>query len=162
MSPVNLLPLLGSTNTFRFPTVLGADDIFVTSSGEATIDGLVVAFDKFNLQLRSQAKLFTMTGNLVARRFICQGRSEFDISSSWWKIIYDAFTSQLNNPPATRISYFPVYCNNLGLLYAPKVNFGPSSGTIVYLWPTSNMTVFVADPTDGGLRWELVDWRDIR
>ena len=163
LAPVDLPPIQGSTNKFRLPTILGADDLFVTSGGEANIDGLVVAFDRFSLLMRSQSKVLAMRGNLVARRFICEGRSEFDLPSTWWTIIYNAFQSQLNNPPAMCNPYFPSYLNNLGLHVDPKVTFGPPTNPVTYVWPTKRATFFRSgDRTTGGLRWELVDWKDVR
>ena len=155
---VDLPPIQGSTNKFRLPTLLAADDVFVNSSGEGNIDGLVVAFDRFSLSIRSQSKVLAMRGNLVARRFICEGRSEFDLPSTWWTIIYNAFQSQLNNPPATRNPYFPSYLNNLGLHMDPKVTFGPPTNPVTYVWPTNGATFFRSgDSDDGGLagNWSI-------
>jgi hypothetical protein len=140
---------------------LVGDDIFVTSSGEAAIDGLVVAFDKFNLQMRSQSKVLSMHGNLVAKRFYSEGRSEFNLSSTWWSALYSGFNSQNHGSSPSRIYYFPQYCAVFGLQTDPKVTFSPPDNAVTYLWPTDGITFYVADPTDGGLRWELVDWRDL-
>jgi hypothetical protein len=161
IAPVDLMPLQGTTNKVRLPSLLSADDIYVTSGGEPTIDGLVVAFDKFNLQMGSQTKVLTMHGNLVAKRFYSEGRSEFNVSSGWWSLLYSGFNSQNHGSSPSRIYYFPQYCSAFGLQTEPKVNFAPPDNPVTYLWPTDGITIYVADPTDGGLRWELVDWRDL-
>jgi hypothetical protein len=161
IAPVDLMPLQGTTNKVRLPSLLSADDIYVTSGGEPAINGLVVAFDKFNLQMRSQAKVLSMHGNLVAKRFYCEGRSEFNLSSTWWSVLYSGFNSQNHGSSPSRIYYFPQYCAVFGLQTDPKVTFSPPDNAVTYLWPTDGITFYVADPTDGGLRWELVDWRDL-
>jgi hypothetical protein len=162
VTPVDLLPLQGTTNKVCLPSLLTADDLYVTSTGEPTISGLVVAFDKFNLQMRPQAKVLSLHGNLVAKRFQCEGRTEFNLSASWWTLIYNAFNSQNHGNSASRIYYFPAYCAAFGLQTGPKVTFAPPDNPVTYIWPTDGITFFLADPGDGGLRWELVDWRDLR
>ena len=51
LSPVDLMPLQGSTNKFHLPTLLASNDIYVNSGGGGTINGLVATFDKFNLKM---------------------------------------------------------------------------------------------------------------
>ena len=161
IAPVDLLPLVGTTNKVRLPSVLIGDDFLVTSNGEATINGLAVAFDKFNLQMRSQTKVLTMHGNLVARRFYCEGRTEFNMSSSWWSLVYTGFNLQNTGLLSSRIFYFPQYCAIFGLQVAPNVNFAPPDNPVTYVWPTDGVTFYTANPSDGGLRWELVSWQDM-
>ena len=98
----------------------------------------------------------------MANRFYVEGRNEFNFSSFWWSAIYSSFKTQLNNPLSTRISYFPAYLNSLGLWTDPKVTFQLPTTTPTYIWPINNVTIYVADPTDGGLRWELISWQDLR
>lgn len=159
-APVDLMPLQGSTNKFRLPTVLANSD-FLVNGGSQTIDGLIVSFYRLNFKMCSQSKVLTMQGNLVAPKFIVAGRNEFNQSSFWWSLAYSGFMSQLNNPPATRIAYFPLYLNGFGLLMAPNVTFSLPSTTPTYVWPTDGVTIFVANASDGGLRWELISWQDL-
>ena len=143
-----------------FALVAFADNVFATSGGEPTIDGLVVAFDRFNLQMGSQTKVLTMHGNLVARRFYCEGRTEFNLSASGWTLMYNGFSPEPWNSPS-RIRYFPTYCAVFGLQADPKLTFALPNDPVTYLWPVDGITFFVADLSDGGLRWELVDCADL-
>ncbi len=161
IAPVDLLPLQGTTNKVRLPSVLMGDDFYITSDGEPTISGLAVAFDKFNLQMRSQTKLLSMHGNLVAKRFFCEGRSEFNVSYTWWSLLYSGFKSQSHGSSSSGIFYFPQYCAVFGLQTDPNVNFAPPDNPVTYIWPTDGVTFYTANPSDGGLRWELVSWQDM-
>jgi hypothetical protein len=161
LTPVNLLPLQGSHNQFCLPTLLASNDLVVSSTGAPTISGLVATFGKFDFQMCAQAKVALMQGNLVAQKFILEGRNEFDISSFLWSTWYSLFKSQLSNSPSTRIPYFPVFMNNLGLQAAPSVTFLSPANPMTYVWPTNGITIFVAGASDGGLRWELVSWLDL-
>ncbi|HZZ29279.1 MAG TPA: hypothetical protein VFE46_14875, partial [Pirellulales bacterium] len=158
LTPVDLLPLQGSTNKLRLPTLLSNNDLVVSSGGAPTMIGLVATFSKFDFQMCAQAKVASLQGNLVAPKIILEGRNEFDISSVWWTTLYNLFKAQLGNSPSNRISYFPIYMNNLGVLMAPSVTFLPPSNPVTYVWPTNNVTIYTAAAGDGGLRWELVSW----
>ncbi len=156
IAPVDLMPLQGTSTTIRPPTLLSSNDIIVSDTGSPTIDGLLTTFDKFNLKICPQAKALAMHGNVAARRFIMEGRNEFNVAAFWWSLLYTGFNSQ------SKIPYFPVYLSGFGMQADPNVVFQPPSNPVTYIWPTNGFIVYIADPTDGGLRWELVDWRDLR
>ncbi|HEY2882970.1 MAG TPA: hypothetical protein VGJ15_11060 [Pirellulales bacterium] len=162
LAPVDLLPLITSSNKVRLPTLLASDDLVINDTSAGTVDGMMATFDKFNLKMCPQAKVFSMHGNLVAKRFYAEGRNEFNLNSTLWSLSYSLFKTQLNNSPATRISYYPVYMQILNLLPDPKVTFQGPDNPVTYTWPTNGFTVYVADPVAGALRWEMVDWRDLR
>jgi hypothetical protein len=159
LSPVDLMSLQGNSNKIRLPTVLASDDMIINDTGSPTIDGLVATFDKFNVKMSPKAKDLAMQGNVVARRFIAEGKTEFNYSSLGWNLVKMAFDSQDNGHG---IRYFPAYLGALGNSPDPNVVFQPPADAVTYVWPTSGFTIYVADPSDGALRWELVDWRDLR
>ncbi len=95
LTPVDLLPLQGNSNKIRLPTMLAADDILVNDTGSPTIEGLVATFDKFNVRMGPVAKSISMEGNLVAKRFIFEGKNEFNLSSFGWSFAYNAFERRM-------------------------------------------------------------------
>ncbi len=159
-SPVDLMPLQGSSNKVHLPTVLAKSDFQITT-GSQTISGLVATFAKFNFKMCPQANALAMQGTLVAQKFIVAGRNEFNLSGLIWSTMYTLFTTQLNNPPATRVPYFPTYMNGLGLVVDPKMTFALPATATTYVWPSDGMTIYVANSADGGLRWELISWQDM-
>jgi hypothetical protein len=99
-----------------------------------------------------------MHGNLVARQFAMEGRNEFNVSGLLWMLWYTTFNAQSGK---NKIPYFPAYLSGFGMQPDPKAVFQPPDNPVTYVWPTNGFTVYVADPSDGALRWELIDWRDL-
>ncbi len=90
-----------------------------------------------------------MHGNLVARRFIVEGRNEFNVANLVWTVLYTGFNAQSGK---NKIKYFPAYLAGFGMQPDPNVVFQPPDNPVTYVWPTNGFTVFIADPTDGDLR----------
>lgn len=155
------LPALdGTTLPIRLPTILSADDILVSSGAGLTIEGMVIATDNFEVCAAPQdATTLALAGHLTAKDIYVRPRSDWVKTALGWTAAYNAFWNQYAATGGT--PYFPVFlAKSYGLNGAPKIVFSKDASDVSYHWHASDAGIFVAHADDGGLRWELVRWRD--
>lgn len=98
-------------------------------------------------------------GRVFAKNVNVYGRSEWYQWSGRWSTLYSLFTSQLQN--RNPVTYFPVWlqqaCN---LQPEPQYGLWPDPLNPYYHWWNPQNTIYVPNPNDGGLRWDLLSWTE--
>jgi hypothetical protein len=98
-------------------------------------------------------------GRVFAENVNVYGRSEWYQSSTWWSMFYSLFTSQLQNRNA--ITFFPVWLQQVaGLQPEPQYGLWPDPRNPYYHWKNPQDPIYVPNPSDGGLRWDLLSWTE--
>lgn len=160
LEPVNLPPLQGTTESVQLPVVVAGDTFRVSTDAEVTITGLISTYNSFEVLTDNQADI-TMShqGKLIARDIYFNYRSDWYNSSWWWDDQYNKFDNQKGE--ANGIKYFPEWLQaKKGLTMQPRLTIKPDANPVRYHWHNPQNTIYVANPTDGGLRWDLLDWAE--
>ena len=155
---VALPKLDGSTVVTQLPVAIVKDDLRIYDGASGEIQGLAVAWGELGFQSGSQDTAFTITGRAISNEFYSDARSEW--SSPNWQERLRLFLTDLagSNP----ILFFPKWLeSNRGLHPAPKLIVRPPQSGETFHWHDWTQPVFVAHPSDGGLRWELLDLREL-
>ncbi len=98
-------------------------------------------------------------GRAFAKNVTVYGRTEWYQWSGLWSYLYNLFTSQLSN--AHPITLFPVWLQDvLGLQPEPQYGLWPDPLNPYYHWWNPQNTIYVPNPSDGGLRWDLLSWTE--
>ena len=159
--PFDMRPLLSSASSpIRLPTVVAGGDFVVDAGGGGGVGGIVLANGAFGAARGAASSSFQLTGRVIADEFHVYERSNWDLSSGAWAVGWTLFTNQLSQPPASRVNYFPVYLGNLGMNPIPLLTIKPDLTSLTPHWQDLAQPVYVADPADPGLRWDLVRWTD--
>jgi hypothetical protein len=79
---------------------------------------------------------------------------------SQWKADLNAFQTQLGNLlDPNRSLFFPDYMERQkGFVVQPTLTFLPDSSGVQPHWHDWSQPLFLPDPSEGGLRWEVVRW----
>jgi hypothetical protein len=159
LSAVNLPQLYGDSRTYQLPVIAARDDVSIFDGSNSAITGLVIAGDEYEVLHGSQDTTLNLQGKVVAGELSIAPRSEWYQSTDWWRARLTSFMQQLSGANPTR--YFPQWLkDNYSLDYAPKITIKPDPASITYHWQDWTQPLFVAHPDDGGLRWDIIDWRD--
>lgn len=160
LRPAWLPPLDGSTDTYYLPTAIVSDDIRVRDEADAAIEGLVVAWDDFELTSGGDDTALELEGRVVAKEFQAESRSEWVKSQSWYREQLWDFRYQLEAGGSSVVDYFPQWLEQEeSLTVAPKLKIRPPASDIRYHWQNWDEPIFQVHPSDEGLRWDLIRWR---
>ncbi len=157
---VGLPPLLGTTEPVQLPVAVVGESFQVGPNAEVAITGLISAYNNFEVLADSHTDI-TMShqGKLIAQGIYFHGRTDWYKSSSWWNAQYTAFHAQ--EGLVNGIKYFPEWLKKYqGLDFAPRLTIKPDANPIRYHWHNPQNTIYVAHPSDGGLRWDLLSWTE--
>jgi hypothetical protein len=162
LEAANLPNLEGSGQLTQLPVALVQDDLRVHSLSDVQIRGSVVVWDEFELRRGAQTTKFKMTGSLLTAGMLLRGRENWVMDLLQWQNHYDFFLLQsLNVLNPNRIRYFPEYMEkNVGLIMQPTLTFQGDSSGVSRHWHDWSQPLFQADPSDPGLRWNLVRYED--
>lgn len=165
LSAVNLPALQGTTTAVQLPVAAVADSLYIAHGANVAINGLVTVNNNYEVLPDDQGDItLTHQGKLIAQDIYFDNRSDWNASfrnDTWWEDRYDAWNSQKNNNNGYK--YFPEYLQHLtvnALDPIPKIVIKPDTATIRYHWHDPQNTIYIADPADGGLRWDLVSWKE--
>lgn len=158
---VTLPQLDGSTTPIKLPAAIVKDDFRVYDHAQGELNGLAVAFGEFGFPAGSQDTRFTVTGRTIVNEFYVQPRSEWWHTTSWWKSQLHNFFTQLSgsNPNLYFLSW--LHATN-SLNPQSQIVIRPPQAGESFHWPNWSQPIFVPHPSDGGLRWELLDLRELR
>lgn len=151
-----LTPLTGTTTAPSFPVIVSSDDVRVVAGSSSTIRGVVVTFDAFTSTAGTQDTTFDLQGNLIARTIVTEKRTEWDIGSAWWSILWSAFGNQSSS------AYWPVYLNAVGMGYTPRLTIDPSATPAVKQWFNKDVPVYAVGSGDAGLQWSVLRVTELR
>lgn len=155
----NLAPLEDSTTTYQLPATIIKDDLRLHSDSGVTLRGLHMVFDEFELKQGSATTQFTLTGQLMGAGVSLRGRDNWVLNSGTWLAERLAFEAQLLDP--TPVPYFPTWMQQRqGLNPQPLLTLKRDSSGVKYHWQNWAQPVYQKDPTDPGLRWNLIRWVD--
>jgi hypothetical protein len=152
--PVELPGLFGAGATVRLPAIICSNLTVNSTVSSASIKGLVAVFNTLTIAKASQAQSIAFTGRLISKVFYIKERTPWDTTNwTWYYYLYWTYSRWT-------IPYFPVYMsgNPIGLNYQPQLTINPDTTSITYHWPTANTSVFLINPSDGALRWEVIKW----
>ncbi len=154
---VSLLPMSGSTTPIRLPVAVTKNNFYCSSTGQATVNGVIVANKQFWIDSGSQTNIVSVVGRVICSPFVINARTQWIQTATTWTNQYNAWKGIKNLFP-----FFPVYQSFFNSLsYNPKLTV--AQDTTAYNDHWFDMTagpVFVVNSADAGLRWDLVDWRD--
>jgi hypothetical protein len=98
-------------------------------------------------------------GRVFAKNVNVYGRTEWYQGSGWWSSAYSLFTSQLQN--VNPITFFPVWLQQtFGLQPEPQYGLWSDPLNPYYHWKNPQDPIYVPNPSDGGLRWDLLSWTE--
>jgi hypothetical protein len=158
---VSLPPLQGTTAPVQLPAAVVADDFRVSAGADLTMTGLVAAYYGFEVVSDNQAGISLLhQGRLIAQDLRFDPRNDWNSKSSgWWNWQYNSWYDQRNDNNGYR--YFPEYLQKTqGLNPSPQLNIKPEVTPVRYHWHNPQNTIYVTDPSDGGLRWDLLSWME--
>lgn len=156
LAPVELDPLEGSSSIIQLPLALVKDDFRVQSSASLQMKGLTAIWDRFEAQEGNESVTVDHTGHVICNSYYVSRRWQWDLGWLLWSIYWQGFTYQQYDNGGVR--YFPLYMSYFGRDPIPKIKLNPPSTEPTYAWLQRNVPLYAAHPSDGGLRFELVDW----
>jgi hypothetical protein len=169
LKPLNLPALYGSSQTYELPAVIAVSDLRMNSGSSVQIGGSTLVWNEFEIKDGTTTSSFALTGNLMTNTLLLRGRttgaSVGGSSYSWtqaastWFTDKAVFSGQVNN--ANGVKYFPDYEEQTrGFTVKPSLTFARDSSGVVPHWHDWTQPVYQPDPSDPGLRWEVVRWED--
>jgi hypothetical protein len=155
-----LPPLYGTTTSYQLPAALVLDDLRINSGAAVELRGAAVVWDEFEVKAGATSTRLDLTGNLLARVLLVRGRTPWVQTPTQWKADRDAFLVQLGNLlDPNRSLFFPDYMERQkGFVVQPTLTFLPASSGVQPHWHDWSQPLFQPDPSEGGLRWEVVRW----
>lgn len=153
LEPVDLPPVDGSTAPVRLPTVI-AKVFKQPANMRSTVRGLMSIDDDFDIAADTQDAVMSLEGKLVARRIYIRERTEWDARD--WKSLWNIFNLLSILKPL-----FPVWAEaNYNTKSQPRVVIKGDATTVNYHWITRGVPLYAVHPSDTGLRWDIVSWKD--
>ena len=156
----SLPALQGTTLPVQMPAVVTGDSFRLCPNAEATLTGAVVSNYDFEVAADNQADMsLSMLGRVIARNVTIHGRSDWVRWEQWWNDQNNAFHAQEGK--ANGIKYFPEWLQAAqGLNIQPRLTIKPETTPVRYHWHNPQDTIYIADPADGGLLWDLLVWKE--
>ena len=153
--PVELPGLFGAGASVRLPAII-CNSLTVNSTvSSGSIKGLIAVFNTLTIAKAAQSQSLSITGRVIGKTFYIKERTPWD-TTNWTWLYYLYWTFYRFSIP-----YFPVYMSGSpGLNYQPLLTINPDTTSITYHWPTANASVFLVNPSDGALRWEVIKWTE--
>lgn len=158
ITPPDLPSPLSSGEAVHLPILLAGDDVRVFSGAAAALQGSVLAWDDAEVRPGTETTQFDLRGNVVSKQFMVGPRTEWEYGSSTWSTLYGLFQWTLNSQP---LLVFPDFISPLGRKPAPKIILAPDATPHIDHFPQPGQPVYAPGAGDAGLRWELIDFKDL-
>ena len=153
--------LVGSTSVPEWPVVIANSDVRVTGGSSATVRGSVVSFGNFVSLSGVQSTTFAMQGNLVSRSLDIKARTDWNLGSFWWSLLWSSFTNQLTG--SSPVVYYPVYVQGtFSLNYAPLLTISTQTGLVTRQWFSADSPIYSVYTGDPGLQWSTIRVTELR
>jgi hypothetical protein len=163
VQPADLRALDGTTEPVQLPAFISRDDIVFNSDCQATVTGVVSAWDTFQVSRDDSSVTVAIQGHVVAKDIEILERSTYDYNAFTWSLTYSYFLANLVPDilnPGTPILHYPTYLAALGFEPAPKIVIRPPTTPARYQWLTDGGAIYGPHSSDDGLRWDMVEWKD--
>ena len=161
LTGANLAPIEGTSDVFQLPVALVRDDLRFHGTSDATVRGLAMVYDEFELKEGPKTAKFNLTGQLMTAGLAVRGRSEIALLGTLeWETQHTLFLLQL--PLLAPVEkYYPVWMQNKSNVpYAPLLRLERDTTGVKYHWHNWSQPMYQKDPLDPGLRWNLVRWTE--
>lgn len=156
VTPVDLLPLHGTTAAVRLPIIIAQGDLRVCAGASGTLKGMATSGAAFQIDADDQNGIaLTLQLKIAAASFIVYPRSNWEQTTTWWNTQYNNFKNQ------GTIAYFPDYLQKrTSLVPEPKLLVTPDTTAARYHWNPLLSSVYTYPDSTRGLSWEVVQWTD--
>ncbi|MFI4876725.1 MAG: LamG-like jellyroll fold domain-containing protein [Blastopirellula sp. JB062] len=145
--------LVGETDVWELPVVYGRDDVFIDDA-QVTIDGAVLAGDRFEIAEGADDASCVVTGMLHAKRATIGTRDRWDDLDSHWRSRLRQFVSATGGDVD---DYFPQWLEEEeGLTLNRQITISPPAEPRKYYWPDLSYPIYLPDIVDEGLIWKYV------
>jgi hypothetical protein len=164
LQALSLPPLDGTTTAVQLPVALLKGRLRVESQvRNGSLNGLAVAWDKFEFRKGDAETSFDLRGRLLTNELQLLGRDPWKMDASTWSTELTLFLAQLVDPlENSPVPYFPQWMEKArGLKVKPLLTVRRESSAVTYHWPDWSQPIYLPHPNDGGLRWDLVQWKDV-
>ncbi len=160
--PVDLPPLHGTTEVVQLPLFVTANDFEVDQGCVASAQGMIAAWDKFDIRRAYDTDAFYLTGRAVCRELRIERPDSWGLSGGDWETLHTDFEAQLAAGEPGTVMYFPAYLSLQGYSPVPRIRIeAPNSDNPVrYHWFTDGSSIYVPAAGDAGLMWDLLNWED--
>jgi hypothetical protein len=162
LTPFNLPALWNTTLPIRLPVAIAQNGFRIHPGAGGKIQGLLTAGSDFEIYSDYQNNIqVTLPLQIVCLNFLFYGRNEWNLSSTAWNSAFNSFNSQTGR---NKIPQFPTYLQQTqGLNPQPVITIAPDPTVVHYHWNNLQTTIFAADytadPVNGQLRWDVVNWK---
>ncbi len=161
LQPYNLPALYGTSQVYQLPTLIAKANVNINKAANVQLSGAALCWKTFEIfnndSTAANSTTFTFTGNLITDTFKQHGRSTWTQTATQWNVDQLVFTGQ----SATGIKYFPDWeQNQRGFTVNPTLTFSPDSSGVKPHWHDWSQAVYQPDPSDPGLKWEVVRWEE--
>ncbi len=160
IQPYAMRNIDGASDIVQMPAIVASNDVQINPGAAATVSGTVATFADLSAPSGTQATQFDLKGRLICRSIDIGNRSEFNVGSGWWSLIWSFFGDQEFDSDGTH--YFPVYCNHWGMQYTPHITIAPATGpATIQQWFTPGSPVYNVRSGDSGLRWSVLRFKEL-
>ncbi|MBW3598542.1 MAG: hypothetical protein KY475_14880 [Planctomycetes bacterium] len=141
----------------QLPAAIVADG-FRADNAKATIAGMVIAWETFQVVEEDEDNGFVMTGCVACEELSLDGRETWANRPNEWNDFLEDFEENLDDP--NPIPYMPSFlAAEEDMHYDPKPTIRPDSG-VTYHWHDWSQPLYVPHPDDAGLVWDLIRWTE--
>jgi hypothetical protein len=178
LEAASLPRLEGSSQTLQLPVALVKTHLRINSNSSSQIKGTTIVWDDFEIKTGTPTTQFTLNGNLFTAGLNLRGRDGWTMTVSDWTSDYNDFNgigllnaillaARLNavrtsqGLPGGATVHFPEYMQYVrGFNFQPTLTLQPNSSGVIPHWQDWTQPIFIKDPGDPGLRWNLVRYED--
>jgi hypothetical protein len=158
LQPASLRPLLGTSEPVQLPAMVARDDIAFGADSRSVVQGVISAWDQFQVNRGNSGVTLDVQGRVVAESIDLLERSTWDYSNFIWDLYYNSFLTNLTS--TLPILHFPTYLQTVGFNPTNKIVIQPPTAPSRPQWITNGGSIYAPHPSDPGLRWDLIDWKD--
>lgn len=175
LEAANLPQLNGSSQTWQLPNALVLEHLRIHGNSNVQIRGATIVWDEFELRRGEPATQFSLTGHLITAGLTLRGRDAWTMSASTWGNDLDDLNS-LSGALGAAIKnvirsqqglgandpiFFPEYMQfRRAFVHQPTLTIQPDSSGVRSRWQDWSQPIYTKNPSDPGLRWDLVRYAD--
>ena len=160
IQPYAMRNIDGASAVVQMPAIVASNDVQINAGAAATINGTVATFATLSAPSGTQGTQLDLNGRLICRTINIANRSEFNVGSGWWSLIWSFFDDQEFASNGTR--YFPVYCAGWSMDYTPRITIAAATGpATIQQWFTPGTPVYNVLSGDTGLRWSVLRFKEL-